>query len=103
MKNKLLIGNISSETKEELLRELFSGIAGVVSVSIPLDPKSLKNRGYAFVEMQTPVQAEQAAVDLHGTEVDGRAITCTVVDPPGKPKWYELKVQHFRTRRNNSN
>jgi RNA recognition motif-containing protein len=99
MKNKILIGNISAETTEELLRELLAGTAGVVSVSVPLDPKSQKNRGYAFVEMAGDLQAEKAAANLHGTELDGRAITCSVVEPPGKPKWYELKAQHFRTRR----
>lgn len=101
MKTKLLIGNISIETTKDSLQEVFSTIPGVVvQVSIPLDPKSLKNRGYAIVEMENDSQAAQAAESLHGISVGGRAITCTIVQPPGKPQWYELRPQLFKRGRN---
>lgn len=91
--NKILVGNLSSETTEILLRKLFSATAGViVSVAIPFDPKTNKHRGYAFVEMESGLQAQQAVTDLNGASMDGRAIVCTIVEPPAKRKWFNIKV-----------
>jgi RNA recognition motif-containing protein len=98
MKYEVLVGNISADTAEDLLRSLFAGTVGVLNISIPTDPKSNKNRGYAVVQMSTSVQAEEAARDLQGKLVDGRAVTCSVVPPATKPKWYELKAQTFKKR-----
>lgn len=72
--------------------DLFSGTAGaVLSVTIPQDPKTGKNRGYAFVEMSNELEAEQAVRDLNGHDIGGRAMAITVVEKlQGKRKWYKF-------------
>lgn len=92
--SKILIGNISSETTEPLIRDLFSRTSGlIVTVSIPLDAKTNRHRGYAFVEMSSLADAEQAVSDLHGTTIDGRAVSLSVVEAPAKRKWYQGKAR----------
>jgi RNA recognition motif-containing protein len=90
MKNKILIGNISTGANEEKIRELFSTTAGsVLSVTIPQDERTGQNRGYAFVEMSTDLDAEQAVKELNGSDVDGRSMAMSVVEKlQGKRKWY---------------
>jgi cold-inducible RNA-binding protein len=90
MKNKILIGNISTSATEDKIRELFSASAGaVLSVTIPKDERTGCNRGYAFVEMSTDLDAEQAVKELNGSDVDGRSMAMSVVEKlQGKRKWY---------------
>jgi len=89
---KVLVGNISKETGEELVRNLFSGTAGSVnSISIPLHPKTGKNRGYALVEMNNALEAEQAVRDLSGVMLDGRLMAISVVERTvSNHKWYQF-------------
>jgi RNA recognition motif-containing protein len=92
MKNKILIGNISTTANEEQLRELFSSTAGaVVSVTIPKDERTGQNRGYAFIEMSTDTEADLAVKALNGTDVGGRSMSMSVVEKlQGKRKWYQF-------------
>lgn len=90
--SKLLVGNIDTTVVEEDIRTLFMPIMSqVVSVDIPLDPKTGKNRGYAYVHLRTDVQAENAVRALHGKESLGRNMTITIVEQePKKGKWYKF-------------
>jgi RNA recognition motif-containing protein len=92
---KLLVGNISTEANEDLIRNLFSATAGPVnSVDIPQNPKTGKNRGYALVEMNTDLDAEQAVRDLDGAELGGRVMAISVVErTQTKRKWYKFWVK----------
>ena len=92
--SKILVGNISTDTTEEHIRDLFSKTAGaVLSISIPADAKSGKNKGYAFVEMND-LEAEKAVVDLEGMSVQGRALAISLVEKLQKKfKWYKLGMQ----------
>ncbi len=90
-RSKILVGNLSTDATEERILELFAETTGaVLSVSIPLDPKTGKNRGYAFVEMDE-ADAEKAIGDLNGRFLAGRAIAISVVEKLQKKfKWYKL-------------
>lgn len=90
--SKLLIGNIDTEASEEGIRQFFMPIMSqVVSVDIPVDPRTGKNRGYAYVILRTDVQAENAVRELHGKPSLGRNMTITVVEQePVKGKWYKF-------------
>jgi RNA recognition motif-containing protein len=92
MKSKILIGNISTSADEEKIRELFATATGaVLSVTIPRDERTGQNRGYAFVEMASEVEAEEAVKVLNGTEVGGRSMSMSVVKKEqAKPKWYKF-------------
>jgi len=75
MNKKLYVGNLSYETTEDTLRNLFGGDGREVAlVSIVMDKMSGRSRGFAFVEMATPEGADAARSALDGMLVDGRTI-----------------------------
>ncbi|MCL5995718.1 MAG: RNA-binding protein [Chloroflexi bacterium] len=81
MGTKLYVGNLSYNTTEVQLRELFSRAGTVKSVSIPIDRDTKSPRGFAFVEMATSGEAFKAIRMLNGEEVDGRAIRVNEARP----------------------
>ena len=70
MSKRLFVGNVNPAVTEEELVEFFSDAGEVVAVSIPLDRETGTPRGFAFVELATAEQAEQA-MDALGDEVLG--------------------------------
>lgn len=76
----MFVGNLSFDTREEQLRELFAPIGEVLDVSIPTDRDSGRARGFAFVELGTPKEAAAAIEQLNGRELDGRAIRVNGAD-----------------------
>lgn len=84
MNNKLFVGNLSFKTTQQDLQDLFAQYGEVVSVAIPQDRETGRQRGFAFVEMSTQEQAEAAIKALNGRELDGRQIAVNVSTP--KPK-----------------
>jgi RNA recognition motif-containing protein len=82
--NKLFVGNLSFKTTQAELQELFAAYGEVVSVSIPQDRETGRQRGFAFVEMANQADAEAAIKGLNGKEVGGRQIAVNVSQP--KPR-----------------
>ena len=82
MNNKLYVGNLSYDTNEAKLRELF-GAAGVIrAVTIPMDRMTNQPRGFAFVEMESAADALKAIKLCNGKEIDGREIKVNEAKPP---------------------
>ena len=79
MNTKLYVGNLSDNTSEAVLRELFSKAGNIVSYTRPVDRTSRLLRDFAFVEMATAEEAGKAIHLLNGHEVDGRAIKVSEV------------------------
>lgn len=73
MGSKLLIGNLSLETEESALLELFSRVGSVESVKLVMDPQTGRRKGFAFVKMSSTADAKNA-LKLDGTNVGGRLI-----------------------------
>ena len=73
MNKKLYIGNLSYDTSEERLKELFEQHGTVVSAKVVTDFNTGMSRGFGFVEMSTQEEA-QAAMSLNGHEEDGRQL-----------------------------
>ena len=71
---KLSVGNLSYERSEAGLRTLFERHGDVVSVTLMFDRASGRSRGFGFVEMGTPEQAQKAKSALDGTQLDGRSL-----------------------------
>lgn len=70
---KLYIGNISFDTQEQTLRELFEDYGPVIDMYIPLDQNTGRPRGFAFVTLE-PQNAGRAIEEVDGWEVDGRML-----------------------------
>ena len=71
---KLSVGNLSYERSEAGLRTLFERHGDVVSVTLMFDRASGRSRGFGFVEMGTPEQAQKAKSALDGAQLDGRSL-----------------------------
>jgi len=81
MPKKLYVGNLSYETTEASLSELFGAIGEVVSVSLITDRMTGRSKGFAFVEMAEQSAAQQAISQLNGQDVDGRSLKVAEARP----------------------
>jgi RNA recognition motif-containing protein len=81
MNRKLFVGNLSFNTEERTLEELFGQAGAVASVRVMRDQATGRARGFGFVEMESE-EAAQAAIDkFNNTEVDGRRIAVNEARP----------------------
>jgi RNA recognition motif-containing protein len=74
MAKKLYVGNLSYQTHEDNLRNLFSSFGNVESVKIITDRDTGYSKGFGFVEMTNDEEALAAIDGVNGTEFDGRRI-----------------------------
>lgn len=82
MAKKIYVGNMSYDTTENTLRELFAAHGEVVSVSVITDRETGRPRGFAFVEMASDAAANAAISALDGQSVDGRTLKVNEARPP---------------------
>jgi RNA recognition motif-containing protein len=80
---KLFVGGLSFSTSTERLREVFAAVGSVESASVVTDRDTGRSRGFGFVEMATPEDAESAVSKLNGTNLDGRTIQVEKAKSPG--------------------
>ncbi|CAM5791025.1 RNA recognition motif domain-containing protein [Ottowia pentelensis] len=81
MENRLYVGNLSYSMRDENLQERFSAFGQVSSAKVMMDRDSGRSKGFGFVEMSTPAEAQAAIQGLNGKEVDGRALTVNLARP----------------------
>lgn len=80
MKN-LYVGNLPHSTTEAELRNVFEPHGAVERVSIVTDKETGRSRGFAFVEMTNPGEADKAITALDGSELGGRALKINEAKP----------------------
>src|ERR1700719_2580574 len=81
MSTKLYVGNLSYNTTENELQDLFSQHGPVTGVDLIMDKFSGRPRGFAFVVMETKEGAEAAIAALNGKNLDGRDLTVNEARP----------------------
>lgn len=82
MTSKLYVGNLSYETTEKDLEELFAKYSGSVeSVKIITDMQSGRSRGFGFVEMSSNEDAQKAISELNGYRLHEREIIVNEARP----------------------
>ncbi|MBX7054459.1 MAG: RNA-binding protein [Pyrinomonadaceae bacterium] len=81
MSMKLYVGNISFNTTNQDLNDLFGAIGTVESANIIEDRETGRSRGFGFVEMASQAEGENAIAQLNGKEVDGRALKVNEAKP----------------------
>jgi RNA recognition motif-containing protein len=78
---KVYVGNLSFDTNEDHLRELFSAYGAVEGINVITDRVTGRPRGFGFIEM-TDASAAKAAIDgLNGKEQGGRPLTVNEARP----------------------
>jgi RNA recognition motif-containing protein len=74
MAKKLYVGNLSYNTTEDSLKNLFSGFGSVASAKIVFDRDSGNSKGFGFIEMSSDEEASAAITGVNGREFDGRQL-----------------------------
>jgi cold-inducible RNA-binding protein len=81
MGTKLYVGNLSFNTTENELQELFSQAGAVQEVTLMQDKFTGKSRGFAFVTMGSEEDAQNAIAKINGQSVEGRPLTVNEARP----------------------
>jgi len=81
MSNKLFVGNLSFETTENDLQDAFAAHGTVTETNLMMDRVSGRPRGFGFVTMSSPEEAQKAIAALNGSQLGGRALTVNVAKP----------------------
>src|SRR5688572_25576916 len=81
MSMKLYVGNLSFNTSNQDLSDMFGAFGTVESANIVEDRETGRSRGFGFVEMSSKAEGEEAISSLNGKEVDGRSLTVNEAKP----------------------
>jgi RNA recognition motif-containing protein len=79
--NNIFVGNLSFQTTQDELFATFAQYGNVERVSIVTDRDTGQPRGFAFVEMTEPTDAQTAITQLNGAELNGRALNVNEARP----------------------
>jgi RNA recognition motif-containing protein len=80
-KMKLYVGNLSFNTSNQDLNDLFGAFGTVQSSNVIEDRETGRSRGFGFVEMSTQAEGEAAIAELNGKEIDGRELKVNEAKP----------------------
>ena len=80
MKN-IFVGNLSFNTNEDELRQMFESYGQVDRVSILTDRDTGRSRGFGFVEMSSNEDGDKAIAALNGSQLGGRTINVNEARP----------------------
>src|SRR6187399_2916911 len=81
MNTKLFVGNISFNTTENDLQDAFAAHGTVTEANLMVDRMSGRPRGFGFVTMSTPEEAQKAIQAMNGASIDGRNLTVNLARP----------------------
>jgi len=90
MSKKIYVGNISYNTTEDQLNDLFTKYGTVEKVNIVRDRYTNRARGFAFVEMESDNNAIAAISALNQTELDGRELNVNEAKEK-KPRYNSMR------------
>jgi len=77
----IYVGNLSSETTEKQLEDLFAPFGEIKLVKIIVDAYTKRSKGFAFVEMPEQENAAQAVEKLNNSLLQGQTITVNEARP----------------------
>ena len=81
MSSKLYVGNLAYSVRDDDLQQKFGEFGGVQSAKVMMDRDSGRSKGFGFVEMSSPAEAEAAIRGMNGQSVDGRDMVVNVARP----------------------
>jgi cold-inducible RNA-binding protein len=77
----IYVGNLDFGATEDSVRSLFQPYGAIERVSLATDRDTGRSRGFAFVEMTDPGEADRAIEALNGTNLGGRALNVNEARP----------------------
>jgi RNA recognition motif-containing protein len=84
MSKNLYVGGLPYTVADEKLQELFSAYGTVQAARVITDKYTGQSRGFGFVEMSTPAEAQHAIQALNGSQLDGRKLVVNEARPQEK-------------------
>ena len=81
MGNKLYVGNLAYSVRDESLQEAFGQFGAVTSAKVMMDRETGRSKGFGFVEMSSPAEAQAAMNAMNGQPLEGRAIVVNEARP----------------------
>jgi RNA recognition motif-containing protein len=81
MSTKLFVGNLSFNTTENDLQDAFAAHGTVTEVNLMMDRSTGRPRGFGFVTMGSPEDAQKAIEAMNGATLDGRNLTVNEARP----------------------
>jgi cold-inducible RNA-binding protein len=78
---KLYVGNLAYSVGDDDLRQQFGAHGTVVSAKVMMDRDTGRSKGFGFVEMGSPAEAQAAIQALNGQSMGGRALTVNEARP----------------------
>jgi cold-inducible RNA-binding protein len=81
MSTKLFVGNLDFKVTENDLQDAFAAHGSVVETNLMMDRATGRPRGFAFVTMSSPEEAQKAIDALNGKDLGGRALTVNLARP----------------------
>ena len=81
MSTQLYVGNLDFKVTENDLRTAFAACGTVIEVTVVMDRETGRPRGFGFVTMSSPEEAQKAVEALHGKDLGGRALTVNPARP----------------------
>lgn len=81
MNQQLYVGNLDFKATEDALRDAFGACGTVIEVTVVKDRDTGRPRGFAFVTMSSPEEAQKALATLNGKELAGRAVNVSLARP----------------------
>lgn len=103
MEAKLYVGNLSYETTEQGLRELFMQAGNVVSVALIKEPGTNRSKGFGFVEMSSQAEVQKAIIIFNGYTLNERQLTVNVARPREERGGFRDQRGGHRQQRGNNN
>lgn len=96
MEAKLYVGNLSYDTTEQALQDLFMQAGSVVSAAVIKEPGTNRSKGFGFVEMSSQDEAQKAIEMFNGYSMSDRQLVVNIARP-------REERGGFRQQRGNSN
>jgi RNA recognition motif-containing protein len=96
MESKMYVGNLSYDTTEDALRELFMQAGNVTSVALIKDRDSGRSKGFAFVEMASQAEMQKAISMFNGYTMNERQLTVNIARPREERGGFQQQRGGFR-------